>query len=65
MNHWSVDIEKFKKHEKKFRLWEMEHRINYGLGGRKLHKRSVKHALHQLHIDPLYKRALQFFLRND
>lgn len=63
--HWSTDIKKFKKENPKaFRLWRLEHLINFGLRGERLNKKELKRFWPQLkdRIDPEEKRLMEFFL---
>jgi len=63
--HWSVDTKKFEKENPRaFRLWRLEHLINYILQGEKLSRREVKKHWLKLkeRIDPEEKRLIEFFL---
>ncbi len=63
MYNWSVDTKKFKSKEAKT-IWELEQMINFGLGGSKIDRKSLKKYWHKLHLDPDRKRFLEYILWN-
>lgn len=62
MYNWSVDEKKLKKYPEKYKIWQLEQLINYGLGGNKIAKKDFKKYLPKLSIDPEKKRFLKFLL---
>ena len=62
MYNWSTDIKKFKRHKKKYRIWEIEQMINFGLQNKKLNKDELKKIWPELDIDELKKNYLAWLL---
>lgn len=68
MWHWSVDVERFKREDPEgFRLWRLEHLINYGIQeGEKLSEKEVKAVWSKIkdRLDPHKAVYLEFLLWN-
>lgn len=63
MYNWSTDTKKIKSKEAKI-IWELEQTINFGLGGSRLNKASLKKYWNKLNLDPDRKKFLEFILWN-
>jgi len=64
MYNWSTDTKNLKKHKDEYAIWQLEQKINYGLGASKLKKKELKKYWHRLHIDP-HRRAFLDQLLHD
>lgn len=63
MYNWSVDEKLFKKLDPEgYKVWRLQQLINYGLCGRKLKRRDLKHYWDRLFLDPIIKGYLEFLL---
>ncbi len=63
MYNWSVDEKKFKKENPEgYKIWALEQKINYGLGGEKLDEKTVKKYWDKLFMDNLTRNYLEFLL---
>lgn len=62
MYNWSVDTKFLAKYPQKYKIWQLEQLINYGLGGQKLNPEEVKKYWRKLKLDPRYKKYLRFLL---
>ena len=63
MKHWSVDEEKFKARDpEKYRRWQIEQRVNFGVGTWKLNRAELKTLWGELDLDEDRKRTLAWFL---
>lgn len=61
LHHWSVDTKKMRKHPS-FPQWQLEQRINFGLGQKKISRRALIKYWDVLDIDPDRRRYLSFLL---
>jgi len=57
MYNWSVDEEKLKKDPEAYEIWKLEQLINYGLGGEKIKKETLKKYWDKLYIEDPYRKA--------
>lgn len=57
MYNWSVDEEKLKKDPEAYEIWRLEQIVNFGLGGEKLNRESLKKYWDRLTIEDPYRRA--------
>lgn len=63
MHNWSCDIKALRKRSKRgAERFELEQKINYGLGKEKLSRKQLLHWWPRLTLDPLRKRFLSFLL---
>jgi len=62
MRNWSVDIKSLSKFPEKYKVWQLEQRINYGLVGKKISSQDLKKYWSKLKLDPAYKNYLSFLL---
>lgn len=63
MKHWSVDEERFKRlHPEKYRRWQIEQRVNLGVGTWKLNRAELKELWSELDLDEDRKRTLEWLL---
>lgn len=64
MHNWSVDENYLKKFPKKYRLWQLEQLISYGLDGEKLDKKEILANWDSLkgRLDSKRKELIEFFL---
>lgn len=62
MRNWSVDTKFLSKFPKKYKAWQLEQLINYGLAGKKINTQDLKKYWSQLKLDPKYKKYLSFLL---
>jgi len=58
MYNWSTDTKELARNKDAFVLWQLEQKINYGLGTEKLKREEIEKYWHRLQIDP-HRR--QFF----
>lgn len=63
MYNWSCDTTKFKTRQEK-EIWELEQRINFGLGDSKLDRQMLKKYWNKLNLAPDRKKYLEFVLWN-
>ena len=64
MNNWSVDTNFLKKYPEKYKIWQLEQLIDFGLGKEKLDFRDLKKYFNQLSIDSRKKQYLKFLLKH-
>ncbi|MCL5784501.1 MAG: hypothetical protein M1142_04080 [Patescibacteria group bacterium] len=62
MYNWSTDIKILKKYPEKYKVWQLEQLINYGLNGQKIKKADLKKYWSKLNIDPQKRKYLEFLL---
>lgn len=64
--NWSSQEQKDKKilRSDKYRIWQLEQSINFGLNGEKLEKKELKKYWSQLALDPNKKLLLSHLLWN-
>jgi hypothetical protein len=62
MYNWSTDTSKLKKDPEKFKIWQLEQKINFGLSGEKLEIKELKRYWSKLHLDPKRKQVLSLWL---
>jgi len=62
MKNWTVDTKHLKKFPQKFKNWQLEQLINFGLDGQKIPRRDLENNINDLHLDPDKKRYIQFLL---
>lgn len=61
--HWSVDTATFAARDPEgYERWALEERINFGLRGTKLSRRSLERWWDVLHLDSDRRRYLSFLL---
>ncbi len=61
--HWSVDEARFKRtNPEQYRIWQLEQRINSGLGDFKLNRAELRRLWPQLHLDQPEKHYLEQLL---
>jgi hypothetical protein len=59
MKHWSVDEKKFKKDPTAYAIWQLEQRINFGIGRKKIKRSELKRYWKKLDLDPKRKIYLE------
>lgn len=64
MYNWSTDTRELKKYPEKYKVWELEQLINFGLGTQKLRKSELQKYLPKLRIDKDKRKYLKFLLEN-
>ena len=57
-NHWSVDITELKKDKEAFIIWNLEQRINWGIGEDKISKKDLIKYWDKIDIDVFKRKAL-------
>ncbi|MEK7190364.1 MAG: hypothetical protein AAB661_01205 [Patescibacteria group bacterium] len=57
-NHWSVDTTVLKKDEEAFAIWDLEQRINWGIGEGKINKKNLLKYWDKIDIDVFKRKAL-------
>jgi hypothetical protein len=63
MKHWSVDEKRFKEHDPAaYRRWQIEQRINEGLGTWKLSRAELKRLWPKLRLEEPERRFLKYLL---
>lgn len=64
MYNWSVDTKFLAKYPQKYKIWQLEQRLSYGLGGRKIEKKEVVKNWDFLknRLDPKRRRFLEFLI---
>jgi len=58
MYNWSTDTKELSRNKDAFVVWQLEQKINYGLGSEKLKRKELEKYWNRLQIDP-HRR--QFF----
>lgn len=58
MRNWSVDVTKLKENLKKYIIWKLEQRINFGLEDEKLSESQLRKYWPNLTIDPAKRSYL-------
>ena len=62
-NHWSVDIQEFKKKDKDaFTIWDLEQRVNWDIGEGKISKKDLLKYWNRIDIDVFKRKALSLAL---
>jgi len=61
-NHWSVDTTELKKDEEIFTVWDLEQRINWGIGVGKINKKDLLKYWNKIEIDTFKRKALSLAL---
>lgn len=56
MEHWSVDTSELRKDPRAYAIWQLEQKINFGLGEGKISKPLLRKYWRDVDIDP-HKRA--------
>lgn len=64
MKNWSVDTNYLKKFPQKFKVWQLEQLINFGLDGKRILRKDLEENIGTLNIDPDKKTYLKFLLKN-
>lgn len=64
MKNWTVDIERFKKEPKRYKLWRLEQLINFGLDDERLNRQELQEYFDRLDIDKDKKKYLGFLLKS-
>lgn len=64
MKNWSVDTNYLKKFPRKFKVWQLEQLINFGLDGKRILRKDLEENIGTLNIDPDKKTYLKFLLKN-
>lgn len=62
MHNWSTDVKILSKYPSKYRVWQLEQLINFGLGENKIKRSDLEKYFDKLAIDPLKKRYLKYLL---
>ena len=62
MYNWSTDAKKLSRDKDAFALWQLEQKINYGLGSEKLKQKELKKYWRRLQIDPYRRRFFDLLL---
>ena len=62
MYNWSTDVRELKKNPEKYKVWQLEQLINFGLDGEKLKKPELKKYFSKLNIDPYRRKFLHLLL---
>jgi len=61
-SHWSVDTTELKKDEEAFTIWDLEQRINWGIGESKISRKDLLKYWNKIDIDPFKRKALSLTL---
>ncbi len=61
-NHWSIDTTELKKDANSFVIWDLEQRINWGIGEGKINKKDLLKYWDKIDIDPFKRKALSLVL---
>lgn len=66
MYNWSVDENYLKKFPKKYRLWQLEQMLSYGLDGKRIKKRELLDNWDYLknRLDSQRRKFIEFLLWN-
>lgn len=62
MYNWNTDVQELKKSPEKFRIWQLEQKINFGLNGKKLNKKELKKYFSKLKLDKSRAKFIQLLL---
>lgn len=62
MYNWSTDEKELSRNKEDFALWQLEQKINYGLGSEKLRKEELEKYWNRLHIDPYRRKFFDLLL---
>lgn len=62
MKHWSVDTKELKKDKEAFAIWQLEQRINFGIGKAKIKKVELLKYWDKITLDPLKRHYLALVL---
>lgn len=62
MYNWSTDTTRLKKNPDQYNKWQLEQKINFGLGNEKLDKATLTKVLSQLSIDQKKRAFLEYIL---
>mgnify|MGYP001582614531 CR=1 FL=1 len=60
--HWSVDINELQKNPEAFLVWQLEQRINWGIGEDKINKKDLLKYWERINIDVWKRKALTLAL---
>ena len=64
MKNWSVDTRYLSKFPEKYKIWQLEQLINYGMENKKIDKKDLIKYWDEIknNIDPYKKRFLEYLL---
>lgn len=62
INHWSIDTKELKKDADAFVIWNLEQRINWGIGEDKISKKDLLKYWDKIDIDIFKRKALSLAL---
>ena len=62
MYNWSTDEKELSRHEEDFKLWQLEQKINFGLGSEKLKTKDLEKYWRRLNIDPHRRKFLDLLI---
>lgn len=62
MYNWSTDTKELSKNKEEYAIWQLEQKINYGIGSKKLKRQDVKKYWKRLRIDPNRRKFLDLLL---
>jgi hypothetical protein len=62
MYNWSTDTKKLSQNKDAFTIWQLEQKINYGLGSEKLKRGELEKYWRRLQIDPYRRQFLDLLL---
>ncbi|EKD90183.1 MAG: hypothetical protein ACD_31C00119G0002 [uncultured bacterium] len=62
MYNWSTDTKILSKYPEKYKIWQLEQLINFGLGEERIKYSDLKKYINKLEIDPQKKKYLRFIL---
>ena len=60
--HWSIDVTELKKDEEAFTIWNLEQRINWGIGEGKINRKDLLKYWNKIDIDIFKRKALSLAL---
>ncbi|MEK7060301.1 MAG: hypothetical protein AAB970_01635 [Patescibacteria group bacterium] len=61
-NHWSIDTTELEKNPEAFAIWDLEQRINWGIGEGKINKKDLLKYWDKIDIDVFKRKALSLAL---
>ncbi len=64
MYNWNTNIAALRKKPEKFKIWQLEQSINFGLNGKKLNKKEVKKYFPKLKLDSSRAKFIQLLLHD-
>ena len=62
MYNWSTDTKELSRSKDDFAIWQLEQKINYGLGSEKLKQEELERYWSRLRIDPHRRKFFDLLL---